>query len=159
MTHCYRIVKKAYEQTAFSGEGPASHPGRWNHRGYRMVYTAESRALAAFEYMVNMQRKSAKKSKFSLFTIVVPKEVKIIEKTVKELPRMWRKVPPQDTTRDIGTAWLKDRASAVLVVPSSIIPEERNFLLNPLHPDFSKILISHPQSFSFDTRIAKILLG
>ena len=71
MTHCYRIVKKAYEQTAFSGEGPASHPGRWNHRGYRMVYTAESRALAAFEYMVNMQRKSAKKSKFSLFTIRV----------------------------------------------------------------------------------------
>jgi RES domain-containing protein len=72
---------------------------------------------------------------------------------------MWRKVPPQDATRDIGTTWLKDLASAVLVVPSSIIPEERNFLLNPLHPDFSKILISHPQSFSFDNRIAKILLG
>jgi RES domain-containing protein len=159
MTRCYRIVKKELETGAFSGDGAAEHPGRWNHRGYRVVYTAESRSLASLEIMVNMGRESTERFRYSVFTVTVPERVKIAHLNVSDLPSRWRGARHLDATKDIGTLWLKGVSSAVLSVPSSVIPSERDYLLNPVHPDFVKITISAPESFSFDSRLLKKLRG
>src|SRR6266536_6433213 len=73
----------------------------------------------------------------------------------KALPAHWRLEPPLPALAAIGDTWAKQAQSAVLAVPSAIIEEETNFLLNPAHPDFLKIRIGHAQTFEFDQRLIK----
>lgn len=153
MTVCHRIVKTRYSSTAFSGEGSDLVPGRWNERGYRVVYTADSRALAALEILVNAGRGSAQRLAFSMLAASIPDTLSITRVEIDDLPLDWRTARPVDATRRIGTQWLVEGKSAILCVPSAVIPQERTYVLNPLHPDFVKITISQPQPFLFDSRL------
>jgi RES domain-containing protein len=157
MISCYRLVIRDYAAFALSGDSAAEHPGRWNHRGYRAVYTAESRALAALELYVNFSEEDVINLEFSLFELHIPPEVRTTDLKLKDLPKDWRSIPPSDSTRDIGTEWLSQGVTAVLTVPSIIIPEEKNLLLNPNHPDFRKIKKSGPRAFAYDPRLIKRL--
>jgi RES domain-containing protein len=71
------------------------------------------------------------------------------------LPKDWRQEPPPPSTQQLGDAWVKSASSAILAVPSIIIPENLNYLLNPKHPDFVKIKIDRPTDFAFDSRLLK----
>ncbi|HAM50509.1 MAG TPA: hypothetical protein DCP92_07350, partial [Nitrospiraceae bacterium] len=153
---CYRLVIKDYAASALTGNSAAEHPGRWNHRGYRAVYAAENRALASVELYVNLSEEDVVNLEFSLFTLHIPQEVRIADLKLKDLPKDWRSIPPSDSTRDIGTTWLVKGETAVLTVPSIVIPEEKNFILNPNHPDFQKVKKIGPQAFSYDCRIIKL---
>jgi RES domain-containing protein len=77
--------------------------------------------------------------------------------TVKpgSLPKDWRRYPAPEALKDIGTAWAAKASTAILAVPSAVIPEERNYLLNPVHPDFKRIRIRKPIPFRFDPRMWK----
>ncbi|MDA8239220.1 MAG: RES family NAD+ phosphorylase [Nitrospiraceae bacterium] len=156
MISCYRLVIKDYAAFALTGNSAAEHPGRWNHRGYRAVYAAESRALASLELYVNLGDEDVINLEFSLFALHIPQEVRITDLKLKDLPNDWRSIPPSDSTRDIGTKWLAKGETAALTVPSIIIPEEKNFILNPGHPDFQKIKKIGPLAFSYDPRIIKL---
>ena len=72
---------------------------------------------------------------------------------LEDLPPDWRGEPPPPSSKRMGDAWVREARSAVLAMPSVIIAGERNFLLNPAHPDFKKILIGKPQRFTFDPRL------
>ena len=156
MISCYRLVIKDYAAFALTGNSATEHPGRWNHRGYRAVYAAESRALACLELYVNLGDEDVINLEFSLFALHIPQEVRITDLKLKDLPNDWRSIPPSDSTRDKGTKWLAKGETVALTVPSIIIPEEKNFILNPGHRDFQKIKKIGPLAFSYDPRIIKL---
>jgi RES domain-containing protein len=71
------------------------------------------------------------------------------------LPKNWQSDPVPEAIQAIGDRWILSGDSAVLRVPSVLVPEESNFLLNPRHPNFEKICISRPHAFCFDPRLAR----
>lgn len=85
----------------------------------------------------------------------LPGNVTISRVDRSELPSDWRGYPGPDALRDLGSRWAEQLKSAVLAVPSVIIPHEPNYLLNPRHHDFKKIRVGRPQPFSFDPRLWK----
>ncbi len=143
-------------QDAFTGEGARIGGGRWNHVGTPVIYVSENLSLAALELFVHFTRKDIKLSK-SLLTIPVdiPKSLKIVKVSVKDLISDWRMSPPSNSTKEIGTEWAGKGATLILRVPSAIIPDEYNLMLNPKHADFRKIRIGQPQPFTLDERMWK----
>ena len=89
----------------------------------------------------------------------IPDSVGIERVRDTDLPRDWRAYPPPQTLADLGSRWAVAREGAVLAVPSAIIPQELNYLLNPLHPQFKRIQIGRPEPFSFDPRFRKRRTG
>lgn len=150
MIQAYRIVREKFTATAFTGEGAAVTSGRWNSSGIRMGYTSATASLAALETLVHLN--PAMRFSYHLFAIEFDERlVEIIPPTL--LPPDWREQPPPPSTQQIGDAWIKSARSAVLEVPSVIIPGESNYLLNTSHPDFKSIRIGKPEAFSLDQRL------
>ena len=149
----WRISLATRAADAFDGEGAALYGGRWNPKGVAVVYTAESLALAALEFFVNFN--SRRPVPMVAIHAEIPEPIEPVVIGARELPSNWRSRRPADSTRAIGAAWTATARSAVMSVPSVVIPRERNYLLNPAHPDFRKIRIGKPEPFSFDERMWK----
>ncbi len=150
MLEAWRIVKEKHAATAFSGEGAARAGGRWNSRGTLIVYTSATRALAALETLVHLNPPVF----FKYVAMRAQFEAPLIEKVaVDHLPVDWRTEPPALSTKVLGDRWIREKRSAILQLPSAIIPGEVNYLLNPAHPDFGKIQIGDPEAFNFDPRL------
>jgi RES domain-containing protein len=148
----WRIVRRNHAATAFDGEAAKGAGGRWNSPGSAVVYTASSLPLAALEMLVHLPRES---SLAKFVSIPVDFDESLITEPKTRLPPDWRVYPAPISTMTIGDAWLHSKASPVLRVPSVLIPEESNFLLNPAHPDFAKLRIGTPKDFWFDQRLIK----
>ena len=148
MKQAWRMVKEKHAATAFLGEGAWLYGGRWNSAGTRVVYTSGSQALAALESLVHLNPPVI----FKYLAIPIEFDDPLVEK-VAALPADWTEEPPPPATKAIGDLWVKEARSAVLELPSVIILGEPNYLLNPAHPDFQKIIIGKPQPFSFDPRL------
>ena len=150
MVTAYRMCQKMRAPEAFSGEGARKRGMRWNHKDTPVVYVAEHLSLSALEIVVNFPRK-ALGVPFVFFKVEIPESVKIA--TVGHFPMDWRDFPYQTSTQDIGSQWVLEGKTAVLEVPSAVIPEERNYIINPIHSDFKKIVISPAKDFRFDNRL------
>ena len=148
MKQAWRIVKEKHAATAFSGEGARLYGGRWNSPGTSVVYTSGSKALAALESLVHLNPPVI----FKYVAIPIDFDDALVEK-VAALPADWTEAPPPPATKDIGDLWVREARSAVLELPSVIIPGEPNYLLNPAHPNFKKISLGKPEPFSFDPRL------
>jgi RES domain-containing protein len=85
----------------------------------------------------------------------IPDTLTIETIKIESLPRDWRRYPGVEALKDIGTAWAEKASTAILAVPSAVIPEERNYLLNPAHRDFKRIRLRKPVAFRFDARMWK----
>jgi RES domain-containing protein len=118
-----------------------------------MVYTAQSQSLAALEMIAQLDSSQLLAS-YVLFEVGIDQSL-ITPVESSQLPRNWRADPPPAKVRAIGDAWVVGRASAVLRVPSALVPGENNFLLNPRHEDFPKLQIGRPLSFRFDPRLTR----
>ena len=150
MRRAWRIVKTSHAATAFDGEGAWRFGGRWNSPGTRVVYCSANLSLAALENLVHLNPPVA----FKYVAIELEFDERLIETVkAKTLPVEWTGEPPPPSTMKIGDRWVKDGRSAVLQLPSAIIPSESNYLLNPSHRDFQKITIRKPVAFSFDPRL------
>jgi RES domain-containing protein len=150
MPEAWRIVKQRHAATAFTGEGAARMGGRWNSRGMPVVYTSGTQSLAALETLVHLNPPVP----FNYVLFRLEFDAALIESLpLKRLPAGWRTEPPPPAARAIGDAWVRSGRSAVLALPSVIIPAETNYLLNPAHPDFQKIAIRKPVAFAFDPRL------
>ena len=146
----YRIGRTKHAND-LTGEGARLNGGRWNHMGTPCVYASENRALALLEYTVNISINDIPRA-LSVMTISIPDtNIRVI--AIPELPGNWKTVPPPAETKDFGTALLKSADHPVYKVPSSVLPEEFNYLLNPLHPDSIQFKILHIQDFVYDVRI------
>lgn len=149
MRQAWRIVKEKHAATTFSGEGAFRTGGRWNSRGVRVVYASSTNSLAALENLVHLNPPIL----FNYVAFRIRFDPALIEKLPSPLPADWREQPPPPSTMTIGDRWAREVRSAVLEVPSVIIPSEVNYLLNPAHPDFGKIEIRKAEPFAFDPRL------
>jgi RES domain-containing protein len=150
MRTVWRLVTARYAATAFSGEGARLYGGRWNRKGVPMVYTAGSQSLAVLEALVQDQPLRAR---YLMIPATLPNNIKIERIAPEELPKHWRSPAAREALQAIGGEWVNRRSSAVLAVPSAVIPAETNYLLNPLHPQFGKIGIGEAQELVTDVRL------
>lgn len=154
MPRAYRIVRPEFADTAFDGEGARLFGGRWNEKGTRIVYTSASPSLAAMESFVHMGV-DAKSIRHIIIEIDIPDEiVKVCNKF--DLPSEWNANPAPEECQEFGSAWVNTQESAVLSIPSIVMEMERNYLINPSHPDFQKITILQKATFTYDQRMWKM---
>ena len=150
MIKVYRICRRRY--AAFDGEGARRQSGRWNHDGVPIVYTAGSLALAALEVLAQTDARLLP-SDLVYIEAEIPVAAKIARLTPQDMPADWQLNPAPSSTKDLGQQWVQAAKTAVLAVPSTLVPIETNYLLNPAHRDFKKIRIHPPMQFLYDPRL------
>ncbi len=148
----WRICRKPYVDTALDGIGGMYTSGRWHSKGNPIVYTASSAALAALEVLVHVDPLTAP-ADLRLLAIELPDDLSIEAIEPITLPEGWHSVPAPAALQTIGSSWLTSGRTAALNVPSAVITVERNFLLNPRHPEVQRVRILSDEAFSFDTRL------
>jgi RES domain-containing protein len=147
----WRLCREVHAAKAFTGEGPFRYCGRWSPPGVAVVYCAESRSLAAMEILVHhLGTEVFKATRWVEIAADVPEN--LIEKPAR-VPDAWRGQSPVASAQDFGAAWVREKRSAVLRVPSAVVLGEFNYLLNPAHPDFAKITLGKAVGFCFDARL------
>jgi RES domain-containing protein len=149
----WRIVQAHVADRAFSGEGARRYGGRWNSKGFAVVYTSSSISLAILEILVHIPIYGILEE-----YVYIPAEFDqdlAATLNTENLPDDWNKDPPSQTIKQIGDSWVENQESAILEVPSAIVPTEKNYLINPAHPDFRKLKIGSPTKFEFDPRLIK----
>lgn len=152
MLTVWRLLTARFAQSAFSGEGARLYGGRWNRKGVAMVYTAGSQSLAMLEMLVQDEPLRAR---YVMVPAALPKNLKIERVIPAQLPADWRDLGGRERLQAIGSDWARRRSSAVLAVPSVVIPTETNYLLNPLHPAFARIDIGEAEVFVTDLRLIR----
>ncbi len=154
MIRVWRLCKRKYAAQAFTGQGAKLYGGRWNEEGLAMVYTADSLALAALETFVHLDPELLPND-YVAVAADLPAQLRLTRLRLNDLPADWRRYPAPDVLRGIGSDWLRARKAAVLAVPSVVVPQEENYLLNPEHKDFGKIVRHVAVPFKFDPRMWK----
>jgi len=146
----WRIASAAH--ATFDGEGARRYGSRWTSKGLPAVFTSATLSLAALERFVNTD---ADLESVNLVAIAADIETNNTIETVAvaDLPADWRMYPAPPALAMIGERWLRESTSAILSVPSVVIPIERNLILNPTHGDFAKLAIHPIEPFSFDPRM------
>ncbi len=153
MAPACRIVKPRHAEQAFSGDGARLFGGRWNLPGTPVVYTSATISLCALEMLVHL-RDFGLLSSYVHFSVVFRKDqVERLDRSL--LPANWRSYPAPAELAILGETWVESGSSVVLDVPSVIVANESNYLLNPLHPDFSSLKIRGPFPFEFDSRLMR----
>jgi RES domain-containing protein len=152
MITAWRIAKQTYQFTGSSGEGARIYGGRWNPIGIPVIYTAESLSLATLEIIVHLEREQLLYKRFVKIPVTFESSL-VFPLSRKKLPKDWASLPPSESTQKIGQKWIERTKHIILKIPSTVIKEEHNYLINPAHPDFSAIEIGKPQRFEFDERL------
>ncbi|MFN3391928.1 MAG: RES family NAD+ phosphorylase [Meiothermus ruber] len=151
----WRVCARDYASTAFNGEGAALHPGRWNGRGTRMVYLSECLSGATLEWFAYALNAKPGRE-YVYFEVSAPPEA-VLELEPGSLPEDWNLYPHPVSTQEIGDEWVKSNASLLLRVPSVLVPESYNFLLNPQHPHFPQLSWSEPRALWLDGRLRRLV--
>lgn len=151
MITAWRIVSANFKDKAYTGDGARIYGGRWNSKGVAVVYTADSLALASIEMIVNLPAPRLLQ-KYVRISARISLDL-VLDLAGADWPEDWNSRPISPSTQAIGDQWIKEQKSAVLRVPSIVVPDEYNYLLNPTHPDFAKIEIGKPMAYFFDPRL------
>lgn len=150
----WRVTRRTHTGQPLSGEGARLYGGRWNHIGVPIVYTSQTLSLVVLEYLVNVSIGHLPDDLFSI-RIEIPDDLGQVEIGVDELPATWRTFPAPELLKDIGTDWANEGDTAVLLVPSVVIPSERNCLINPKHALAGRIVSDRIEPFALDERLFK----
>ncbi len=142
-------ITKAHYADQFTASGA---PARWNERGQFVIYTAASRALACLKNVVHRTGEGLADD-FRVMIIAIPDLLPTETIMPDKLPSTWPSPGQYPAGQQIGSLWLRQGRSAVLKVPSAIIPDEWNYLLNPAHPDFGQIALLRHEPLLFDPRL------
>ncbi len=154
MNRVYRILRKAYAERPFSGEGAYRFGARWSRVGTRIAYTAEHLSLAMVEYFVHLEVGDPP-TDLVVAAADVPESVSRTAVSTDELPADWRAMPALPRLAAIGDRFVSEAKYAVLLVPSAVVPVEFNWLLNPAHREFERITLLPVESFAYDARFFK----
>ena len=138
------------------GTGAALFGGRWNPKGILLLYTSKSIALALLENVVHLN--PIHFPELSLLTLDIEK-AKILTLNIDDLPENWNQFPSPTRLAEIGKKWALKQESEILAVPSAIVPQSKNYLLNCLHPNFKKIKLLNTEEFIFDRRLYNDAFG
>jgi RES domain-containing protein len=151
MRFVWRLVGENRAREPLSGEGARLHGGRWNEPGVAVIYTSENRSLAALEVLVHLNGTNPRR-RYRLLSYELDDEL-IETMSLADLPSDWRAEPPPASTVRLGTEWARAGRSVALKVPSAVLPEEYNVILNTAHADIAKVKPGRPVDFSFDPRL------
>jgi RES domain-containing protein len=143
------ILWRISRHRELNGRGGIFFAGRWHHAGLPVVYLAESPAGALIETCVHTSANDVPPS-FTLLKIRSP-DLAFDEIEITMLDRDWP--GSVEVTRDLGSAWLKRASTALLRVPSALVPETANYLLNPTHANAVHFQIESSFVFPFDARL------
>lgn len=148
----YRIVHKKYADTLFA----SGLEGRWNSEGKKVLYTAESISLAYLETLAHRKGLGFNKD-FKIMIIKLPSnyDFQIVESF--GLPKKWRDFRNYEACQKIGNAWFDQCEKLVLKVPSAVVPENFNVVINTFHPDFKKVKLIDVLDFEPDERLEQII--
>jgi len=135
-----------------SGKGAALYGGRWNSKNIPMLYTAESRSLAMLETVVHLGNICS--IRLCTATILLPSVPMDICK-IEDLPKNWDNAVSTNDLKIIGDYFIRTNKKLALIVPSAIMPDEHNILINPQHPDFQKVRIVETKPINIDERLLK----
>ena len=149
----FRIAKRKYIDDV-SGEGARLYGGRWNSKGTSVVYTAENRALATIEYLVHIPISLLPVDTF-IAEIQIPDEIDHERIRVETLPENWASNPPPMELAKLGEEWARRRETLVLRVPSAVVKEEWNILINPKHELADKVIVASIEPVAFDKRLLR----
>ena len=147
----FRLTRLQYAHS-LSGMGAALKGARWTSVGVEMIYTSANRSLAMAEVAVHFTMATLPKD-YMMVTIDIPKGIKIKNTETKKLPAQWNAFPHIISTQKIGDQFIFENKYAVMKVPSAVTQGDYNILINPNHPDFSKIRVISVEKFPFDSRI------
>jgi RES domain-containing protein len=145
----YRISRTKFADD-LSGEGARLYGGRWNPKGIPCLYVASSISLAVLEFSVHVNIDELPRA-LSISTLKIPDS--FLDLAIQDLPGDWNRWPSPASTRDLGGNLLSAQKDLVIRVPSTVIPKEFNFLVNPLHPQFKQVKLISVEDFVFDVRI------
>lgn len=151
----YRICRSAFAES-FDGEGARLYGGRWNPKGVRMVYAASSLSLATLEAFVHLSPRTVPRD-FVYVAVDIPDDLAVEQWPADGLPSNWSESPAPEELQTRGRRWIERGSSAVLLVPSAVVPIERNVLINPMHADAGRISRQPPARFLFDVRMIQRL--
>lgn len=148
----YRITKKIYLND-ITGAGAKLYGGRWNKEGLALLYTSENLSLAVLELLANQVRRLVDDT-YGYIAIEIPDKETTQQLAESELPEEWRQNQYSEYTINKGSEWIIKQSSLALKVPSAVLAQENNILINPSHPDFKKIKIVTTGTLNLDGRVA-----
>lgn len=147
-------VAKAKRIHDLSGMGAAISGGRWNHVDVPAIYLGRSPAICSLETFVHTTSRVQPPLKIAL--IELPHDAALYwQPTCDDLPPGWDAVPADRPSMDFGTSWLRSRSHLGLIVPSAVMPLERNIVLNPAHPAMAQVVVREVYDFAYDPRMFK----
>jgi RES domain-containing protein len=146
----WRIATASH--AAFDGEGARRYGSRWTPKGVAAVYTSATLSLAALERFVHTDP-DLEPADLVAVAVDVGDGIPIQALDIGQLPPDWRQYPAPDALGRLGGEWLATAHTAILAVPSVVIPHERNYVLNPEHADFPRLVVGALEPFSFDPRM------
>jgi RES domain-containing protein len=153
--HLWRVEKERFAGTARAGEGARIAGGRWNSAGHPAIYCSQSLALAVLEIVVHAVTPAERADPRVWFELTMPGTV-VRTLPPKRLPAGWNDPMPHPATAALGDAWLRGGQAVALRVPSSLVPGEWNYLLNPLHPRFRQLVRwARPRPLTLDHRLVR----
>ena len=153
MTRVYRVLRKAYARASFDGEGAYQYGGRWSSPGTRLSYTSEHQSLAMLEYFVHLETTDPPPD-LVLASADVPDDLLRQRIEISKLPADWRETPAPAELARFGDEFVQRGKYCVLIVPSALVPNESNWLINSQHSEFRKITIRETEALSYDPRLS-----
>jgi len=148
----WRITQQRFAKSSLSGFGGLLASGRWHERGVPIVYASETPELAVLEALVHVPAELAPPS-WVLVAIDIDRRVRVDTVSMRSLPKDWQAFPAPDALRAIGMRWIQQARSAVLRVPSAVVPVSHNMLINPRHPDSKHLRVAAREPFPVDSRL------
>ena len=148
----YRISQEHFADD-LSGNGSRLFGGRWNSEGFFALYTSVTRSMALLETLAHIPAKMLDTKNYQMITLSVPDNLLAEEILLSSLPDFWDAPDTRPFTKRLGDKFLSDRPSLLLSVPCVMMPEEINYVLNPLHKDMKKVKIIHKRRIHFDNRV------
>lgn len=145
----WRISRQRYALLALTGFGAAQRGGRWNSRGVPLVYASTSRALALLEILAHIDREQAP-TDYEFTRLSIPDDAIAI---LESVPASWDAEPPPVDNRAIGEEWVRSLSGLALLVPSVIVPDDWNVVINPAHPRFEEIVVTMDGPVRIDPRL------
>jgi RES domain-containing protein len=149
----FRLCRKQYASD-LSGRGSEISGGRWNGKGFAALYTSSSRALCTIEIVVHVPAGIIPKD-YEMVSIEFPDDAVVKTIPSKDLPDSWNNNPITINTQRIGNTFLSEQKALVLKVPSAIVKDEWNYIINPHHKDFHQVKVLNTEPFAFDMRLFK----
>lgn len=151
--HLYRIDRVKYASNILSGQGAMLHGGRWNHKNTAAVYTSATRALALLEILVHIRKAGLMPKDRIMVTIEIPDQ-DLIQIPSSSLPQSWREKPNgPKSNMDLFESEVIQNDSLGMAVPSVILPEEYNYVLNPMASSFNQVAVVDVVPLDWDYRL------